>query len=69
MTVERTQRPEGTPRGGVYTVTAYINFETGASCDKSEATGAIISEYDANDQWLGETVASFDPASRDCPND
>ncbi len=54
MTIE--QEEGHTPLGGTRTVTVYIDLETGAEADKAEATGAIVSEYDADGRWLGESV-------------
>jgi hypothetical protein len=65
MTVERAECPEGTPLGGVYTIACWIDFATGAEVEKDMATGVMISEYDADDNWLGETVASLTPRVKD----
>ena len=49
------------PRGGTYMVTVYVDRATGAEVDKAGATGALASEYDAEDHWLGETVLDLVP--------
>jgi hypothetical protein len=51
--IERVEGP--TPRGGAYSVWAYRD---GSSRDvpKEQATVVLVSEYDAEDNWLGESV-------------
>jgi hypothetical protein len=53
--IEVTAVPEGTPLGGVLTVTAYLDPD-GVPCERAEAVTALVSEYDAAGNWLGETV-------------
>jgi hypothetical protein len=60
MTVERTDGLE-TPRGGAYTLTVYTDAD-GAEVDRSVAVLALVSEYSADDRWLGETVLRLSPA-------
>ena len=57
--IERDDYPDGTPRGGTYTLTIYLD-DDGAETDKERATQALVSEYDADDRWLGETVLRFE---------
>jgi hypothetical protein len=54
------ERRDGeTPLGGVYTLTVWLDAE-GAECDRSVATTALVAEYSADDEWLGETVLRFE---------
>ncbi len=56
MTVEITHPPEGTPLGGVKLVTCYLDAD-GRECAKEDAAQLLVSEYDAEGRWLGETIA------------
>ncbi len=58
MTIEREDGLQ-TPRGGTYTITVYTD-ENGAEVDKGRAVQALVSEYSADDEWLGETVLRFE---------
>jgi hypothetical protein len=51
------ERQEGaTPAGGAYCIAVYVNLETLEEVDRNAATGIVITEYDANDCFLVETV-------------
>jgi hypothetical protein len=58
VTIERDDTG-GTPLGGAYTLTVYTDAD-GKETDKSVATQALVSEYSADDKWLGETVLRFE---------
>lgn len=51
--IERVDGP--TPRGGTYMIIAHKN-DAGDDVPKAKATQVFISEYDDDDEWLGETV-------------
>jgi hypothetical protein len=63
MTIEERPHPEGTPQGGVRTVTVYTD-DDGAEVDRAAATHALVSEYDADGRWRAETVLKLDEEAR-----
>ncbi len=58
MTVER--RDEPTPNGGAYSLVAYVrSVDDLRVVDKDQAGAVVITEYAADDSWIGEVVASI----------
>ncbi len=66
MTIEREEHPEGTPLGGTYSVTVYQDAD-GNEADRKSAVRALVSEYDAEDRWLGETVVVYGAPPTELP--
>lgn len=57
MTAERHEGP--TPAGGVRSVAVYVDLATLEERDKTEADGLVISELDADERFIAETVAEL----------
>lgn len=56
MTVERIDDP-GT--GAAYALVVYVILDTLEEVDQLKATGMVITEYDDDDHFITETVASY----------
>ena len=62
MLVERKVRPDGS-----YTEYVYMSLRWWKNVPKDEADGAVITEYDADGNFIMETVGSFGPPASQAP--